>query len=150
MKVHFICRGNVFRSMVAETYLRSLHIPNVETSSSGTIVSLHNPQERQFFENTMNLLKHHGIDQYAKDTSHQLIQNRVDGQDIVVCMNQRVIDEASLIVTLPPDTLNWNIVDIGEGNRTEEDKREQYEEEIYQEITALVDKLVLEVLLAAT
>ena len=57
-------------------------------------------------------------------------------------MNQRVIDEALAIVELPKETINWNIIDIGEGHRTVEADKELYLEEIYEEITQKVDKLV--------
>ncbi len=33
--VHFVCTGNVYRSRLAEAYLRSKKLPNVDTSSSG-------------------------------------------------------------------------------------------------------------------
>ncbi len=141
MKVHFICRGNVLRSLIAETYLRSLHIPDVTATSSGTNVDLSSQEERMFFANTIALFKRHNIEQYAKNTSHQLTQERADGQDITVCMNQRVVDEARTIVQLPANTLNWNIVDIGEGNRIVSEDIRTYEEEIFQEIAAHVDEL---------
>jgi protein-tyrosine-phosphatase len=142
MKVHFICRGNVLRSLIAETYLRSLHIPDVTATSSGTNVDLSSQEERMFFANTIALFKRHNIEQYAKHISHQLTQERADGQDITVCMNQRVVDEARTIVRLPANTLNWSIVDIGEGNRIVSEDIRTYEEEIFQEIVAHVDELV--------
>jgi hypothetical protein len=66
----------------------------------------------------------------------------VDNHDVVVLMNQRVVDEASTIVELPNVVLNWVIIDIGEGHRTDADGREMYEEEIYQEIVQKVNDLI--------
>jgi protein-tyrosine-phosphatase len=142
MKVHFICRGNVLRSLIAETYLRSLQLEGVEVMSSGTNVDLSDANERQYFANTMAILKRHGIDQFAKPLPEQLTQQRADGQDITVCMNQRVVDEASRLVTLRAGTICWNIVDIGEGDRMNTKHRELYEEDIYQEIVTRVDRLI--------
>lgn len=147
MRIHFICRGNVLRSLIAETYLRSLQLPDISVTSSGTNVDLSSKTEREFFASTIALFKRHGIEQYAKATSHQLTQDRANNQDITICMNQRVIDEAKTIVTLPPHTLSWDIVDIGEGHRTVSDDIRRYEEEIFQEIVGRVDKLVKERLL---
>lgn len=141
MNVHFICRGNVLRSLIAETYLRSLQLPNITATSSGTNVDLTSKTEREFFARTITVLQQHGIEAYAKDTSHQLTQPRTDGQDITVCMNQRVIDEANAIITLPDTTLNWGIIDIGEGHRTAPENTRQYEVDIFQEIVARVDTL---------
>lgn len=142
MKVHFICRGNVLRSLIAETYLRSLQLPNVTTTSSGTNVDLSSKEERMFFANTIELFTRHGISRYAKNTSDQLTQKRTDDQDITVCMNQRVVDEANALVVLPINTFNWNIIDIGEGHRTVAEDIRTYEDEIFAEIVTRVDELV--------
>jgi protein-tyrosine phosphatase len=33
--IHFVCTGNIYRSRLADAYLRSQQLPNIETSSSG-------------------------------------------------------------------------------------------------------------------
>ena len=142
MKIHFICRGNVLRSLIAETYLRSLQLPGVMATSSGTNVDLSSKTERAFFANTIELFKHHGIVEYAKNTSDQLTQERADNQDLTISMNQRVVDEAKAIVLLPENTVHWDIMDIGEGHRTVREDVRTYEEEIFKEIAARVDELV--------
>ncbi len=142
MNVHFICRGNILRSLVAETYLKSLKLKSVNVTSSGTNVNWDDETERKYFSNTLRLLNSHGIEAHVKDLPEQLTQLRTDDKNITVCMNQRVIDEAEAIVKLPKDVINWNIVDIGEGYRIVEDDKELYLEEIYKEITDEVDKLV--------
>jgi protein-tyrosine-phosphatase len=142
MNIHFICRGNVLRSLIAETYLRSLNIDGVDVISSGTNVNWDDPQEREYFSNTLDVLKRHEIHMHAKRKPDQLDQDRIDGHsDFVVLMNQRVVDEANKLVILPSDTLNWMITDIGEGHRTNHEEREQYEEEIYHEIIREVNAL---------
>ena len=143
MNVHFICRGNVLRSLIAETYLQSLHLKDIRVISSGTNVHWEDPKEQEYFANTLGVLDAHGIKAFAKPQPDQLTQERIDtNQDIVVLMNQRVVDEAKRIVTLPDTVYNWGIVDIGEGHRIDDSNRESYEEEIYQEITEQVDSLV--------
>ncbi len=142
MNIHFICRGNVLRSLIAETYLKSLNVKNINVISSGTNVNWDDPQEREYFANTLAVLSRHTIESLAKQRPEQLTQDRIENKDVTVFMNQRVIDEAEKIVTLPAKVLNWEIVDIGEGHRTDRANREMYEEEIYKEITAKVDALV--------
>ena len=142
MNVHFICRGNVLRSLIAETYLRSLRIDGLNVISSGTNVDWNNPQEREYFSNTLEVLKRHKVDSYVKKVPNQLTQARIDEyNDVVILMNNRVVDEANMLVTLPRKFHNWEIVDIGEGNRIDDKAREQYEEDIYQEIIEKVDTL---------
>lgn len=142
MNVHFICRGNVLRSLIAETYLKSLDIAGINVISSGTNVNWDDPKEREYFANTLTVLDRHGIEPFAKSAPEQLTQQRIDSHhDIVVLMNQRVADEATDIVSLPVDAIVWGVVDIGEGQRIDHGNRESYEEEIYQEITQKVDEL---------
>lgn len=128
--------------MVAETYTKSLGLKNVDVLSSGTNVNWDDPMEREYFSNTLRLLDRHGIKDYAKELPEQLTQARIDTMQITVCMNQRVMDEAKKIVALPADTINWNIIDIGEQHRTVEANKELYLEEIYQEIIQKVDDLL--------
>lgn len=143
MNIHFICRGNVLRSLIAETYVKSLDIENVRVISSGTNSNWNDPKEREYFANTLAVLKRHGIDSFAKDSAEQVTQERIDSHhDVVVLMNQRVAEEAAKLVELPPIVLNWEIVDIGEGSRMLAENRELYEEEIYHEILRQVDDLV--------
>jgi len=142
VNIHFICRGNVLRSLIAETYLKSLNIKGVNVISSGTNVNWSDPQEREYFASTLAVLDRHGIKSFAKSKPEQLTQARIDtNHDVVVLMNERVVDEAAKIVTLPKDVLDWAIIDIGEGHRTDSNNRESYEEEIYQEITKKIDSL---------
>jgi protein-tyrosine-phosphatase len=111
--------------------------------SSGTVADEYRVSNQTFFASSLELLARHGLSSYVKTRPEQLTQRRVDGQDITICMNQVVVEEAKAIVSLPEDTLNWNITDIGEGNRIiRGDNRQMHEEAIYQEITRRVDDLV--------
>lgn len=142
MNAHFICRGNVLRSLIAETYLRSLNLKDITVISSGTNVNWEDPQEREYFANTLAILDRHGIKSFAKSVPEQLTQERIDSHhDVIVLMNQRVFDEATRIVDLPEKAVVWKVIDIGEGHRADTASRESYEEEIYQEITQKVDEL---------
>src|SRR5579884_1222753 len=41
MHIHFVCRGNAYRSRLAEAYLRSQQLPGVIVSSSGIEAASH-------------------------------------------------------------------------------------------------------------
>jgi len=144
MKIHFICRGNVFRSLIAETYLKSLNIESLEVMSSGTNVDLTSQTERGYFNNTIALLRKHHINQFSKKSPVQLTQDRANNIDLTICLNNRVYDEAINIVNLPADTSCWDIDDIGEGHRVDTNNTSNYEEDIYQEIVTKVNQLVKE------
>jgi hypothetical protein len=74
----------------------------------------------------------------------------MDSGDITVCMNQIVADECSHLVSMPRDTIIWDVTDSGEGQRIIQPGEDEYKylEEIYEEITHNVDELVQEKSLA--
>jgi len=119
MIIHFICRGNSFRSIIAEAYLNSL-----------------------------GLLEENGIREFAKaGHGDQLTQSCLDGADVVICLNKRVHDECQQLVTLPADTRIWAVADIGEAGRVAdtESGKDRYREEAYQEIVEAIDQLISEI-----
>jgi protein-tyrosine-phosphatase len=149
MIIHFICRGNAFRSIIAEAYLNSLEIKDLSVLSSGTAAILHKARNLANHRMTLELLGEHGIREFAKaGYGNQLTQSRLDKADITVCMNQRVYDECLRHVTFPASPRVWSVADIGEPDRISdiESERRLYKEEAYQEIVRNVERLVSGVL----
>ena len=149
MIIHFICRGNAFRSIIAEAYVNSLKLNDLSVLSSGTAATLHKAQNLANHGMTLQLLEEHGMRGFAKvGYGDQLTQSRLDKADITVCMNQRVYDECLRCVTFPVGPRVWSVADIGEPGRISgvESKRQLYREEAYQEIVRNVERLVLDVL----
>ena len=148
MIIHFICRGNAFRSIIAEAYLNSLEIKNWIVLSSGTAAAAEKSRNLASYERTLELLKKHGIRGFAKvGYGDQLTQSRLDGADVVICLNKRVHDECQQLVTLPADTRIWAVADIGEAGRVAdtESGKNRYREEAYQEIVEAIDQLISEI-----
>jgi protein-tyrosine-phosphatase len=147
MIIHFICRGNSFRSIIAEAYLHSLGLSNVKALSSGTTAAADKARNLRSYTETLRLLAGKGIREFAKaGYGDQLTQSRLAGSDIVVCMNQRVYDECSELVTLPAGSRIWAVADVGEQARvprTDAEKRLR-REEAYREIAGGVGRLIAE------
>jgi protein-tyrosine-phosphatase len=149
MIIHFICRGNAFRSIIAEAYLNSLELSDLSVLSSGTAATLHKARNLANHRMTLQLLEEHGMRGFAKaGYGDQLTQSRLDRADITVCMNQRVYDDCLRCVIFPGSPRVWSVADIGEPGRISgvESKRQLYREEAYQEIVRNVECLVSDVL----
>ena len=148
MITHFICRGNAFRSIIAEAYLNSLEIIGSHVLSSGTVAALEKSGNLAYYTMTLELLEKHGIREFAKaGYGDQLSQPRLDEADITVCMNQRVYDECLRFVTFPASPYIWSVADVGEPGRISDVKseRELYRDDAYQEIVENVDRLMLDI-----
>ena len=148
MIIHFICRGNAFRSIIAEAYLNSLEVKGWSVLSSGTTATLHKARNLVYYRKTLELLEEHVIREFAKtDYGDQLTQSRLEKADIAVCMNQRVYDECLQIVAFPAGPLIWSVADVGEPGRIAraESEEQLYREEAYQEIVKNVSRLVSDI-----
>ena len=147
MIIHFICRGNSFRSIIAEAYLNSLEVKGWSVLSSGTAAS-DKARNLVYYRKTLALLEEHGIREFAKaDYGDQLTQSRLEEADIAICMNQRVYDECLQIVAFPAGPRIWSVADVGEPGRIAraESEEQLYREEAYQEIVKNVSRLVSDI-----
>jgi protein-tyrosine-phosphatase len=147
MVVHFICRGNAFRSIIAEAYLNSLKFEDLKAISSGTAAAVGRAGNRAAYTATLGLLAKNGIREFAKSGyGDQLTPSRLAGAEVVICMNQRVYDECQQLVTLPASTRIWSVADIGEPGRVAhtESGKTLHREEAYQEIVEGIGQLVSE------
>ena|SRR3990167_935248 len=146
-KVLFVCRGNAFRSIISEAYLKSKELTGVTVYSRGSVAAEHKQSTLPYFRDTLDILQAHKISQYAKDHhADQITQTDIDNADILICINNIVFDELSEQFSLPENTKIWSIGDIGEEGRLVTNnvhaERKSHYEPIYSEITKAVDELI--------
>jgi protein-tyrosine-phosphatase len=145
MVIQYVCRGNAFRSIIAEAYTNSLKLLGVSVLSSGTHASRYREINAETFPKTLALLQKHGIEQYAKDHyADDLDQELSDKSDVAICLNKIVYEEAIGSFKLPKIVYVWDVKDIGEKGRiaTTEAEREAFSEDVYAEIVKNVDDFV--------
>jgi protein-tyrosine-phosphatase len=145
MIIHFICRGNAFRSIIAEAYMNSLGIEGWGVLSSGTAAAAEKARNLAAYRMTLELLEEHGIRGFAKaGYGDQLTQSRAEKAEVTVCMNRRVYDECLQHVTFPASPDIWSVADVGEPGRISgvESERRLYREEAYREIVGNIDRLI--------
>jgi protein-tyrosine-phosphatase len=148
MIIHFVCRGNSFRSIIAEAYLNSVKVDGWRVLSSGTKAALNKSDNLVYYRMTLELLGRHGIREFAKgDYGDQLTQALLEKADVTVCLNQRVYDEGLQIAAFPRSARIWSVADIGEPGRIARTESDQllYREDAYQEIIKNVDQLISDV-----
>jgi protein-tyrosine-phosphatase len=143
MRIHYICRGNAYRSRLAEAYTKSIR-PDSDVISSGTVADSHLTQNEPIVRLTLQFLKDQGLGAYAKQTTDQLTQERILPDDIAVCLNQRIYDESAPFV-LPKRTEVWDITDWSEAMQAPitDDIWFVYTSKLYAQITQHVDELLL-------
>ena len=148
MTIHYICRGNAFRSIIADAYTKSLNISDLSVFSSGSSAAAHKEINIPTYKRTLELISDHDIKDYAKDHyADDTTQELIDASDMVVCVNQIVFDElVANGLRLPIDTYLWDITDIGEPGRITKDDTtlSSYYEDVFVEISTNIDKLLRE------
>lgn len=144
MRIHFICLGNVYRSILAEAYLNSLAVDGIQAYSSGTIAAERSEYTRPIAVNTRKFLENKGLAKYVKPHWDQLTQERIRQADRTVCLNPLVRTECEQAYELPPDTITWNVTDWDEGDSPPQTQAEwmAYTEKIFDDIKRSVDQLV--------
>ena len=111
--IHFICRGNVYRSRLAEAYAKSL-LPmnsNIVISSSGIQASLN--LNGVVGVDTVKALEADNLKKHLVPSWQQTTQELIDNVDVLVFMSQTVFDDANKSYKLPKDKcVIWHIKDV--------------------------------------
>lgn len=117
MRIHYICRGNAFRSRLAEAYTNSCGLPDITVVSSGTVAARHADVNGDMPAYTRATLEKYGVLQYAKPRWDQLTPERLQADDLVIFFTQKAYEEAAALHIQPAHYQIWDIADTGEMSR---------------------------------
>src|SRR3990167_3552996 len=108
--IHFVCRANIFRSRIAQAYLRA-KCKNLHVISSGVDATKNEKGTTAW--HTEYLLKKHKLKKYDLKDWQQTSQALIDQSDLVVFMASDVYKDAKKIIDLGSKQYRvWEIVDI--------------------------------------
>jgi protein-tyrosine-phosphatase len=109
-KIHFVCRGNVYRSILAEGYLKSKNIKNIEVSSSG--INVLERKDEIVYPWAKMIAKKHNFYKYMSKKPTQTTSALLNKQNIVVFLNRDVYGEAKKRYKIDKSkTKVWNVND---------------------------------------
>ena len=133
--IHFVCRGNVFRSRIAKEYLAK-HSEGIKIISSGIMA------DHKLFGSISHhakaLMKQHGLEDHQKKWV-QTTQRNIDSSTLVIFMSQTILADAKKMIDLTNTKyLVWNIKDISPNSK---ENNTEKAEQIYQSITEEIKKL---------
>jgi protein-tyrosine-phosphatase/8-oxo-dGTP pyrophosphatase MutT (NUDIX family) len=112
-KIHFVCRGNVWRSRLAEAYAKSLQHDNWDVTSSGIDADLF--PNRQLGPWAKIAERQHSLTSWFSDRSIQTTSELLQAQDIIVFMRGDVYADAQQRYEFnPAKSLTWDIKDRGD------------------------------------
>lgn len=147
IRVHFVCTGNVYRSRLAEAYLRSKQLPNVEVSSSGIYAELNKHGPISWL--SARLAKHHDLVPHLKPLWTQTTPELLNDADIVIFMTDKQYKHAQHSFHFQKTTYEiWGIMDLDDAGFKEgfidnayDLKRIEHSEKTLKQIKQKVDAL---------
>lgn len=144
MIVQFVCRGNTFRSRMAEAYLNSKQIKNIKAISSG--IDSYKNIDGPITWYAERIIRENGLVPFMSFKWVQASKNDLEKSDVVIFMNQDIFDfvKNELKASLKNYEV-WKIPDIylPEKETIEEDvKNIKISEEIFTQIRHEVDGLI--------
>ncbi len=111
MSIHFICRGNMFRSRLAEGYLRK-HLPQAIISSSGIDAS--NGLNGHICWYAQCIADCHNFAQHLSSTWTKTTQEHLQDADVIITLDASITKDVLSRFTIPSHSniLSWNISDV--------------------------------------
>jgi protein-tyrosine-phosphatase/8-oxo-dGTP pyrophosphatase MutT (NUDIX family) len=110
--IHFVCRGNTYRSRLAAAYMDTLVDERFVITSSG--IAARDAAQRTVESYTKATAKAHGLRHGIAGRNRQTTNEDLVNADVIVFMNKDIYDEALRRFTVDTrKTLVWQVRDMG-------------------------------------
>jgi 8-oxo-dGTP pyrophosphatase MutT (NUDIX family)/protein-tyrosine-phosphatase len=113
-KIHFVCNGNVFRSRMAEAYMRSFNLPGIKISSSGISYDATYGKTRYTLSPyAVAMAEKYNFKEHLSPAPTQTTQQLLDSADINVFLFPQVYERARFFYKIDArKAIVWNVPDI--------------------------------------
>ena len=142
MIVHFICRGNTYRSRLAETYLNSKEFPDIKATSSG--IEADNNISGSISWYAQRIIWNERLIKYEKMVWDKTTKELLDGADLIIFLKDDIYNFCVSHLGFKGETKFevWDIPDLVEEGQNEAQKMKTTEE-TFLKIKEKVDELIL-------
>ena len=142
MRVHFICRGNAYRSLLAEAYFKTRS--TIPVTSSGVVADIYREYNKSVIVKTRKFLESKKLPPALAKAPIQLTDERLHKDDTLVCVNKEAEKDLLRLFRPLSKPIVWDIADYDEpeGGQAAGLSREEYTKIIYKKMTQKVDKLI--------
>jgi len=146
MIIHFICRGNTYRSRLAETYLNSKQLPNFKAISSGIEADFNISGPVGWY--TQRIIQKQKIVPFEKPVWDKTTKENLEKGDFTVFMQKDIFDFCVSNLGFNSTKYEiWDIVDTGDTNpawkNASEEEKFKITEITFEEIKKKVEELIV-------
>lgn len=141
MTIHFVCRGNTYRSRLADTYLNSKKLNNIKAISSGIEADKNISGSITWYD--QRIIQQNHLQSFEKPMWQDTTKELLETSDLNVFMKKDIYDFCVNNLGFSGNNFQvWDISDMNEVGKTEEDLIKE-SEQTFVAIKAKVDELIL-------
>lgn len=140
MKIHFVCLGNIYRSRLAEAYLNSKKLDNVEVISSGTKAVENGNRPISWL--TQRLFEAYRLVPFEKPNWTQTSKQLLGSADLTIFFDHKIYKHCVDQFEFNSDSFEiWEIADL-DGSIEDWAEKIKVTEETFGVIRQRVDNLI--------
>lgn len=151
MIIHFICKGNTYRSRLAETYLNSKKLKGIKAISSG--VQATDNENGPITWLAARIIKNNNLIPYMSNYWTQTTKELLDKTDLIIFLKQEYLDLCKRNLGFNSSNYEiWDILDIVNYGLTDTDQSKIQEqqkidlsEKTFAKIKEKIDDLILRI-----